>query len=130
MPHWASSYIGWPYERCAQGPDLWDCWSFVRHIQREQYGREVPFAPSPTDWRAVIAAIPTWAAEFGWRQTQTPRDGDAVFMSRMRDPSHVGVWIGDLKSVLHCPAGGSVLHDARHLAVAQWRVRGYFTPEA
>ena len=69
-------------------------------------------------------------AQLGWRPTETPRDGDVVFLSHMKDPTHVGIWIADLKSVLHCAVGGSVLYDARHLAIAQWRVRGFFTPEA
>lgn len=128
--HWVTQYVGWPYERCAQGPDLWDCWSFVRHVQKERYGREVPFMASPASWGSVARAIPEWAAQFGWKSTDAPRDGDAVILSRMKDPTHIGVWIGDLKAVLHCPEGGSVLHDARHLAASQWRIRGYFTPEA
>ena len=128
--HWTALYLGLPYERGAQGPELWDCWSFVCHVQRERYGREVPALPSPASWGAVARAMPEWAAQLGWRPTETPRDGDAVFLSRMKDPTHVGIWIADLKSVLHCAVGGSVLHDARHLAMAQWRVRGYFTPEA
>ena len=65
-----------------------------------------------------------------WPIGETPRDGDAVFLSRMKDPTHVGIWIASLKATLHCAVGGSVLHDTRHLAIAQWRVRGYFTPEA
>lgn len=128
--HWTTPFIGWPYERGAQGPDNWDCWSFVCHLQRERYGREIPPLPSPASWGGVARAMPEWAAQLGWRPTQAPRDGDAVFLSRMRDPTHIGIWIGDLKATLHCAVGGSVLHDARHLAMAQWRIRGYFTPEA
>ncbi|MGH3638329.1 MAG: NlpC/P60 family protein [Mycobacterium sp.] len=126
--HWVTAYIGWPYQRCAQGPEYWDCWSFVRHVQKARYGRDVPFMPSPTSWGGVAKAIPQWAAQFGWNPTETPRDGDAVFLARLKDPTHVGIWVADLKVTLHCPIGGSVLHDARHLAAAQWRVRGYFTP--
>lgn len=127
--HWAAAYIGLPYRRGAQGPELWDCWSFFRRVQAERYGRAVPFMPSPPSWGAVARAIPQWAAEFGWRETAMPRDGDAVFLSRMKDPTHVGIWIADLNATLHCAAGGSVLHEARHLTAALWRVRGYFTTE-
>ena len=128
--HWTADYVGRPYQRCAQGPELWDCWSFFRVVQRERYGRDVPLLPSPPSWAAVVRVMPAWAAEFRWHATETPHDGDAVFLSRMKDPTHVGIWIADLKAILHCAVGGSVLHDARHLAIAQWRVRGYFTPEA
>lgn len=125
--HWASSYIGWPYQRGAQGPDAWDCWSFFRAVQRDHYGRSIPELPTPPSWREIMQAFPAWSAAHGWHQTTSPRDGDAVFLSRLRDPTHVGVWLADLKAVLHCCEGGSVLHDARHLAAAQWRVRGYYS---
>jgi hypothetical protein len=128
--HWVKQYVGWPYQRCAQGPELWDCWSFFRHVERERYARDVPFLPSPASWAGVAQAVVNWAGKCDWRPTDMPRDGDAVILSRLRDPTHVGIWIADLKAVLHCAVGGSVLHDARHLAAAQWRVRGYFTPEA
>lgn len=128
--HWATPYIGVPYQRSAQGPEYFDCWSFFRRIQKERFGRDLPLLPSPPSWGAISRAMPEWAGQFGWRPTAAPLDGDAVFMARLRDPTHIGVWIADLKATLHCAAGGSVLHDARHLAAAQWRVRGYFTPEA
>jgi cell wall-associated NlpC family hydrolase len=127
--HWTAGYIGWAYQRLGQGPDVWDCWAFFRYVQRERYGRDLPLLPSPPSWGAVARAMPAWAAQFGWREVEQPRDGDAVFLSRMKDPTHIGVWVADVKAVLHCHDGGSVLHDARHLAMAQWRVRGYFSTE-
>lgn len=128
MTHWCEAFIGLPYTRGAQGPEEWDCWSFFRHVEREHFGRDLPPVPDPNSWRAIAAGLPVWADQFGWHATTTPRDGDAVFLARLRDPTHVGIWLDDLKAVLHCCEGGSVLHDARHLAAAQWRVRGHFTP--
>jgi cell wall-associated NlpC family hydrolase len=128
--HWATSFIGFEYRRGAQGPLEFDCWSFFRHVQRARFGREVPALPIPNSWRAIAEGIPFWAAQIGLKQTGTPQDGDAVFLARLRDPTHIGIWVGDLRSVLHCCEGGSVLHDARHLAAAQWRVGGYFSPSS
>lgn len=127
--HWVTPFIGWAYERGAQGPDLWDCWSFFRRVQIEHYSRPIPVLPSPAAWRDVIRSFPAWASEYGWHATTAPQDGDAVSLARLKDPTHLGVWVADLKSVLHCATGGSVLHDAQHLKLAGWRVRGYFTPE-
>lgn len=127
--HWATPFVGWAYERGAQGPDLWDCWSFFRRVEVDHFGRDIPILPTPATWREIINSFPTWAAEYGWREATSPRDGDAVFLAKLREPTHVGVWVADLKAVLHCAEGGSVLHDARHLTLAGWRIRGYFTPE-
>lgn len=130
MPHWATPYVGWQYRRGAQGPAEWDCWSFFREVQRRQYGRNVPLLPTPPSWREIVQAFPAWSSEYGWKAAARPCEGSAVFMARLRDPTHVGVWIEDLRACLHCCEGGSVLHDANHLAAAGWRVRGYYSPEA
>lgn len=129
--HWATSYIGFAYKVGAQGEGgEWDCWSFFRFVQRERFGRDVPFMPPLSSLNDIRKALEAGPACLGWRSTEKPTDGDAVFLSMMRHPTHIGIFVADLRSTLHCAAGsGSVLHDARHLAAAQWRVRGYFTPE-
>lgn len=129
--HWATAFVGWQYRLGAQGPDLWDCWSFFREVERARFGRTLPALPSPPNLMAIAHAMPGWASAFGWCATAHPRDGDAVFLSRLTTPTHIGVWVADLQAVLHCAEGcGSVLHDARHLSGAQWGVRGTFTPES
>ncbi len=126
--HWAEKYLGVGYERGAQGPKVYDCWSFFRWLQRERFSRELPAHATPPSIGGIAKAMPRWAAEFGWEPVEVPSDGDAVFMSQLKVTTHIGVFVGDLKAVLHCPEGGAVLHDARHLAAAQWRLRGYFRP--
>ena len=129
--HWTSQFLGAGYSLGAQGPREFDCWSFFRRVQREQFGREVPFHQAPDSLNAIRKALEAGPADCGWRETKTPRDGDAVLLSMLRHPTHIGIWVGDLKAVLHCASGiGSTLHDARHLAMAQWRIRGFYTPEA
>lgn len=128
-PHWAATFVGWQYRQGAQGPDAWDCWSFFRHVQRERFGRDVPFSPSLSSFNDIRKALEVEPSNYGWRATNAPIDGDAVLLSMLKHPTHLGVWVADLRSVLHCAAGsGSVLHDARHLAAARWRTRSYFSP--
>lgn len=126
--HWSERFLRFGYRRGATGPDLFDCWSFFRLVQREQFGRDVPFHPSPHGLRAIAAAMPDWAAEFGWRSTEAPETGDAVFMSFWRHPTHVGVYVADLReaSVLHCPEGGAALHSLSSLEMARWKVRALY----
>jgi hypothetical protein len=128
--HWTTGFLGFGYGLGAQGPEAYDCWSFFRMVQRERFGREVPFHQAPASLNAIRKALEVGPNDCGWRETKAPLDGDAVLMSMLRHPTHIGIWVADLWSVLHCAAGsGSVLHDARHLAMAQWRSRGFYTPE-
>ncbi len=126
--HWTTAFLGVGYERGGQGPATFDCWSFFRWVQRERFGRELPAHATPPSLGGIAKAMPLWAAEFGWETVAAPKEGDAVFLSTLKMTTHIGVWVGDINAVLHCPEGGAVLHDARHLAAAQWRTRGYFRP--
>lgn len=126
--HWSQRFLDVGYEQGAQGPDLYDCWSFFRWVQREEFGRDLPFAPSPRSRSGAARALKARVEEFGWRETKTPVGGDAVFMSFWRQPSHVGVYVDDARepSILHCPQGGPGLHDLFHLKTSDWRIRGYY----
>lgn len=129
--HWTEAFLGVGYVRGGQGPEVYDCWTYWLWVQRERFGRRVPPYATPPTLRTIAKAMPAWAAEFGWSQVEQPIDGDAVFMSHMKHATHIGTWIcdGTLQAVLHCPEGGAVLHDRAHLAVAGWRIRGFYRPE-
>ncbi len=129
LAHWPSAFLDVRYEKDAQGPDTYDCWSFVRRIQRERFGRDVPERMSPPSLLTIAKAMPAWASEFGWVRTDTPQEGDAVFMSQLKHPTHIGVVVKPRPLVvLHCTEGGAFLADEFHLKVAGWRLRGFYTP--
>lgn len=128
--HWTTKFLAAGYKLGAQGPDLFDCWSFFRTVQREQFGRDLPFLPTPTSIGGVARVIAGKAEEFGWRPIDQAeaREGDGVFMSFLTDPTHIGVWVPEIArgSVLHCPKGGAGLHDLFHLKTAGWRIRQFY----
>ena len=41
MKHWATEYIGKPWERMARGPDTFDCWGLVYDIYKNKHGIEL-----------------------------------------------------------------------------------------
>lgn len=128
---WTERFLGVGYKRGGQGPDVYDCWSFFRWVQRERFGRDVPFMPTPASRGSIARAMPEWAAEFGWRRLadeEARETGDAVFMANMLHPTHVGVWVADLPewAVLHCPEGGAALHRRAHLDMARWRLHAFY----
>lgn len=132
--HWSERFLVYGYKNGAEGPLLYDCWSFFRLVQKEQFGREVPFMPSPASRGATARAMPEWAGSFGWTPIAADQvaTGDAVFMSFLKQATHVGVYVGDVRepSILHCPEGGPGLHTVRKLKDTHWRLRSYWRAPA
>ena len=133
--HWAVPYIGRPWRRGAQGPEEFDCWSFVRWVERERFGRDLAeiIVPEPPPGasrvgayaRAFAAHPEEWAK---WRPTSTPAEGDAVAMSKGREIHHVGLWIdADRGGILHClDEIGVILSPVAALRAALWRRIDYY----
>jgi len=110
MIHWASPYIGRPWQSGGQGPESYDCWGLVRAIYRSRYGLELPAVAVDADRPlAVRHAVAAGAAEKLWRAVTIDEleEGDVVVMSQALQPDHVGLWLDS----------GGVLHCARHVGV-------------
>lgn len=108
MKHWANQYIGKKWERGAEGPDAFDCWSFVRHVFKEQYGKNIPTMEIPCKNPEQYS--------YQWKPIEKPVDGCGVLMRNEKSP-HVGVWL-DVNGgiVLHCTKGrGVTIDDAQTL---------------
>lgn len=103
MSHWATGYIGISWEYGAQGPDSYDCWNFVRHVQKTRFSIDVPVILY-TDQRDVSHQLQHNAELDRWTQTDSPIEGDIVMMARAKIPAHVGVWIkaNGHEGILHC----------------------------
>lgn len=52
-PHWAVCYIGLPWSAHGRGPDIFNCWEFVRIIQDRHFGRAQPVIANPEDTLAM-----------------------------------------------------------------------------
>lgn len=108
--HWAERYIGLPWVKGAQGPEAFDCWGLVRHVQRVHFGIEIPeIAVDADDLRACIRAFTGHAERARWAAVAAPRPGDGVLLAHARHPVHAGVWLE--------PDGGGVLHAVRGAGV-------------
>lgn len=108
MTHWASKYVGIPWESGARGPEAFDCWGLVWAIQREVFGREIPSFPvnewpdHPTlEFAKQVRAVEASLTE--WKKIELPeRDGDIVLMN---GGLHVGVFTSS--------DGGLLIHSRR-----------------
>lgn len=121
MTHWATKYIGIPWEQAAQGPYAYDCWGFFRMVQREHFNIVVPLvlAPDYNDSTALVNLFSRHEENHHWSAIAVPQDGDAVIIHR---PFHIGVWLDiDGGGVLHCIKGIGVIYTRN----ASWLLSGF-----
>ncbi len=127
--HWAIKYIGGKWRRDQ------DCLYWYRKIKFEQFGREVKLCRY--DHKNLVrsaAAIMAGDIEsrFGYRETTTPVDGDAVFLTQRNQPHHIGMFVvvGGKDNILHAVEGSGVIcSDMTDLINNGWTIKGYWTDE-
>lgn len=114
--HWASIYIGIPYEAGARGPEQVDCWGLVCMAYRDRANINLPPFPGLSLESNPVAAA-TMIKEgllFGgdWTEVLHPFDGALVAMSQQKEIHHVGLFADvDSGRVLHCRIGQPVVAD-------------------
>lgn len=128
--HWSDQYIGQPFHK-----DGGDCFYWYRRIAREQFGRTIP--PMPVNPRRharsamELLGDPSAPGRCGYVPTDTPIEGDAVFLSRGDEPHHLGMVIdpGDGQLwVLHALEGSGVISQPIYtLSREGWNILGYYT---
>ncbi len=93
--HWALEYIGRPWQSGAQGPHAYDCWSLVRAVQKNVFGRELPIiSVNALVQSEVLAAFKDNAEYQHWQRVEIPQDGDCVITKSSPEiAEHVGIWI-------------------------------------
>ena len=129
MSHWAADYIGLPWEYGKEGPEAFDCWGFVRAVQRDRFGVDMPAVPAPESWAHAHALIEQHDERRNWERVREPREGDLVLMARNRLPVHIGVLIGanGKLGVLHCvQPSGVVFNTVQSLASCGWGALTYY----
>lgn len=107
--HWSTELCGLPWVPGADGPEAYDCWGLVRHVQSVRFGREMRKltigernAP-PEQWTAVRDTIQRGQ----WRQVaDVPKYGDILLMLNDKGLPHVGVVLDLPKPcILHSMGG-------------------------
>lgn len=87
-----------------------NCWHVASLIQRELFGRALPFFPvwEELSLRERIEAFASHPERRAWREIPSPIDGAFVLMGRARGREHhCGVWLAE--------GGGRIWHgDAPH----------------
>jgi cell wall-associated NlpC family hydrolase len=128
--HWACRYIGLPWSATGEGPDTFNCWSFVRHVQARHFGREIPVIPGSADLRALAREFRDHQERRHWREVALSEalPGDAVLLRQARYPIHVGIWLAvDGGGVLHCSRDSGVVYQRPGALLANgWKIDGIY----
>jgi cell wall-associated NlpC family hydrolase len=126
--HWASAYIGKPYEHAARGPDKFDCWGLVWAVYKS-FGIYLPEFPGITLTSPLMQCnVILQNISEDWVDVGMPFDCAAVGMSKKAAIHHVGVYIAaDGGKIVHAtPESGVVASTERRLRVEGFRVIRYF----
>jgi len=121
--HWAFAYLGTPWVSGGDGTDGYDCYTFMRHIQRLHFGIDMPAVETNAeDIRAVALAMREHAEKTNWHHVTQPQEGDSVLMAHAKYPSHAGVYLDvDGGGILHCVRGqGVVFSSLTALNLSGW----------
>ena len=112
VTHWSAAYAGLPWVQDAEGPEAFNCWGLVRHVQAKHFGRDmghIKIGADVSQWRSVRDVV----QRSGWhRVTDTPREGDILLMLDSKAGPHVGVAINaPTLRLLHSLQGRGVQID-------------------
>ncbi|CDK97874.1 conserved protein of unknown function [Magnetospirillum gryphiswaldense MSR-1 v2] len=126
--HWAAAMIGLPWSPHGRGPDLFNCWEFVRMVQAQHFGRGLPDIANPEDTLAMGRIFRDHPERRRWVKVDVPQEGDCVLLRRSRHPIHVGVWLAlDGGGVLHCAEdSGVVFQRPDALRLNGWAIEGFY----
>lgn len=106
-------YLDLPHVYGANGPDAYDCWNLLRHVQQTYFNKAMPIAPIG-DEDACLQLFRSHCRSGEWQQVDQPSHGDAALMREGRQP-HVGIYL-DID-------GGGILHALEDIGVIWTRAQ-------
>ncbi len=127
--HWAVSLIGLPWSATGDGPDGFNCWTFVAQVQKKHFNRDLPLIAVPgDDLGQVLRAFRDHPERKQWEKVESPTAGDCILLRKARYPAHVGVWLDiDGGGVLHCVEGAGVVYQKLAALPAHgWQIEGFY----
>lgn len=129
MLHWATSYLGRPWQVGAAGPEAYDCWGLVRAIYLDQLGVDLPAAGfTSEDVKTVLTGFRNHPERKRWHLVEAAAEFDALLLAQARHPIHVGVWVtAGGGRVVHAVKGpGVVAQDLLSLKSSGYQVMGVY----
>ena len=101
-------YLGKPHKPGGEGPDAYDCWHLLRHLQAKHFNVEMPIAPIG-DEDACLALFKGKVESGDWSTLAIPEHGCGALLRGGRWP-HVGIYLNlDGGGILHAMEGPGVI---------------------
>lgn len=126
-PGWCEPFIRLQYEDKGRGPIGFDCWGFVRHVERERFGvSDLPDLSeeygSAEDHAAVADVVQRYerALSSCWVPVSEPHPGDIIILKIVGHPWHCAVAVGG-DWMMHILKGVNV--GLEHFTREPWRNR-------
>jgi hypothetical protein len=137
-----NSLIGKRWAANARGPEAYDCFHLMAHIERTLAGRDVGDLSMPPDpsWSWMVQAVEAHPARKRWREVPIGKMGvvkaadlSVVLMARRNNPAHVGVWLKPETVVIHAEQtrdndGRVVCDSLANLHVKGWQKLRFYEP--
>jgi cell wall-associated NlpC family hydrolase len=131
-PAWCGQFTRLQYADKGRGPVEFDCWGFVRQVERVQFGEsDLPDLreeyASSEDHLAVAATVNFWESALSllWRRVEAPQAGDVVILKIAGRPWHCGVCVGG-ELFMHMQKGVNVALERFTNDVWRNRVEGFY----
>lgn len=128
MNEWILKYLGKGYQRGADGPDAFDCWSLVKAIYQDELGLDLPSYDSELSTLGITHAMGlNHDGRYGFRDVTGQDYGnfDIVLLKRGSFAHHAGILVyADKWCLLHAVSGvGVILTDLNFLAQSQLTIQ-------
>jgi cell wall-associated NlpC family hydrolase len=98
--------LGQPFERGARGPDIWDCYGYVRELFR-RVGNDLPDFESPGSLEEIEQLVDTVPQGPRWRPVPIGTPGALLTFRVDGAGAHVGFMLGGDRFT-HCIEGTGV----------------------
>jgi len=107
-PEQVENYLGIPYKEGGMGPDSYNCWGLLRHIQTTYFDTNMPIAPIG-DAERCQQMFKDHVEASVWAVDEVPQHGYGALMRGGNNP-HVGVYLEfDGGGILHALEGVGVV---------------------
>jgi cell wall-associated NlpC family hydrolase len=130
--------IGGKWKPGGKGPMEWDCYHLTQYVQKNLFGREMPWVdiPESPSLKWLMTAIRDHPERDKWEVIKpsgpiiVAPDGAIVLMARSNMIAHIGTYFRQERRILHCEDPSGVCYEPVALLKAvSWQNMSFWVPK-